>query len=33
MKQHSQNALAVAKWLKKDPRVTWVNYPAPVQPL
>jgi O-acetylhomoserine (thiol)-lyase len=28
MKQHSQNALAVAEWLKKNPRVTWVNYPG-----
>jgi len=24
--QHSRNALAVAKWLKKDKRVSWVNY-------
>jgi O-acetylhomoserine (thiol)-lyase len=24
--RHSSNAMAVAKWLKKDPRVSWVNY-------
>jgi len=28
MKQHSENALAVAKWLEKDKRVTWVKYPG-----
>src|ERR1700735_852355 len=28
MKQHSENALAVARWLEKDPRVTWVKYPG-----
>ena len=28
MKQHSQNALAVAQWLEKDSRVTWVKYPG-----
>jgi O-acetylhomoserine (thiol)-lyase len=28
MKQHSQNALAVAQWLEKDPRVSWVRYPG-----
>jgi O-acetylhomoserine (thiol)-lyase len=24
--RHSENAMAVAKWLKKDKRVSWVNY-------
>jgi len=28
MKQHSENALAVAKWLEKDKRVTWVKFPG-----
>ncbi|MBI2844813.1 MAG: O-acetylhomoserine aminocarboxypropyltransferase/cysteine synthase [Armatimonadetes bacterium] len=28
MRQHSENALAVAKWLEKHPAVTWVNYPG-----
>ncbi len=28
MNQHSRNALAVAAWLQKDPRVVWVNYPG-----
>src|SRR5580704_6867949 len=28
MNLHSRNALAVAKWLEKDPRVTWVKYPG-----
>lgn len=28
MKQHSENALAVAKWLERHPRVAWVKYPA-----
>jgi O-acetylhomoserine (thiol)-lyase len=28
MKQHSQNTLAVAQWLEKDSRVTWVKYPG-----
>ena len=28
MERHSQNALAVANWLKKHPKVTWVNYPG-----
>jgi O-acetylhomoserine (thiol)-lyase len=28
MRQHSRNALAVAAWLEKDPRVTWVKYPG-----
>ena len=28
MERHSQNALAVAQWLKKHPKVTWVNYPG-----
>lgn len=26
--KHSENALAVAKYLKKHPRVSWVNYPG-----
>ena len=26
--RHSENALAVARWLKKDPRVAWVTYPG-----
>jgi len=28
MNLHSRNALAVAEWLAKDSRVTWVNYPG-----
>jgi len=28
IRQHSKNALAVAQWLEKHPRVTWVNYPG-----
>ncbi len=28
MERHSSNALAVAKWLKEHPKVSWVNYPA-----
>ncbi|MCP4748340.1 MAG: O-acetylhomoserine aminocarboxypropyltransferase/cysteine synthase [Desulfobacteraceae bacterium] len=28
MQRHSQNALAVAKWLEKHPCVTWVRYPG-----
>ena len=28
MERHCANALAVAKYLEKDPRVTWVNYPG-----
>src|SRR5580700_3530528 len=28
MKKHCDNALAMAKWLEKDPRVTWVKYPG-----
>ena len=27
MKRHCENALAVAKYLSKHPKVTWVNYP------
>ncbi len=27
-KQHSENALAVAKYLKRHPSVSWVNYPG-----
>jgi O-acetylhomoserine (thiol)-lyase len=26
--QHSENALAVARWLKKNPKVNWVTYPG-----
>ena len=26
--RHSENALAIAKWLENDPRVSWVNYPG-----
>ncbi|WP_373055522.1 O-acetylhomoserine aminocarboxypropyltransferase/cysteine synthase family protein [Zunongwangia sp. H14] len=28
IKQHSENALELAKWLKEQQRVTWVNYPG-----
>jgi O-acetylhomoserine (thiol)-lyase len=28
MPRHSENALALAKFLKKHPRVNWVNYPG-----
>ena len=28
MERHSSNALAVARWLEKDPRVAWVSYPG-----
>lgn len=28
MERHSQNALAVAQFLKKHPNVSWVNYPG-----
>lgn len=28
MKQHSQNALDLAKWLIEHPQVAWVNYPG-----
>jgi O-acetylhomoserine (thiol)-lyase len=28
MPRHCENALAVAKWLKKNKRVAWVNYPG-----
>jgi O-acetylhomoserine (thiol)-lyase len=28
MKRHSENALAVAEWLDRDPRVEWVRYPG-----
>lgn len=28
MERHSQNALAVARWLQEQPQVTWVNYPG-----
>jgi O-acetylhomoserine (thiol)-lyase len=26
--RHSENALAIAQWLKNHPRVAWVNYPG-----
>ncbi len=26
--RHSENALAVARWLDRDPRVAWVSYPG-----
>lgn len=26
--RHSENSLAVARWLESDPRVSWVNYPG-----
>ena len=28
IKQHSENALALAKWLEKQEEVSWVNYPG-----
>jgi len=28
VRRHSENALKVARWLKKDPRVSWVRYPG-----
>ncbi|MCP8968030.1 bifunctional O-acetylhomoserine aminocarboxypropyltransferase/cysteine synthase [Ectobacillus ponti] len=28
MERHSQNALAIAKWLEQDERISWVNYPG-----
>lgn len=28
VKRHSENALAVAKWLEQHPKVSWVNYPG-----
>jgi O-acetylhomoserine (thiol)-lyase len=28
IKQHSESALALAKWLEKQEEVTWVNYPG-----
>jgi O-acetylhomoserine (thiol)-lyase len=28
MREHSRNALAVAEWLRQDPRVDWVKYPG-----
>ncbi|MBN2590995.1 MAG: O-acetylhomoserine aminocarboxypropyltransferase/cysteine synthase [Sedimentisphaerales bacterium] len=28
MPRHSENALALAKWLEKQPQVSWVNYPG-----
>jgi O-acetylhomoserine (thiol)-lyase len=28
IKKHSENALELAKWLQKQPEVSWVNYPG-----
>lgn len=28
IREHSKNALAVAKWLESNPNVAWVNYPG-----
>jgi O-acetylhomoserine (thiol)-lyase len=28
VRRHSENALKVARWLRKDPRVAWVRYPG-----
>ncbi len=28
IQRHSENALAVARWLQQDPRVEWVSYPG-----
>jgi O-acetylhomoserine (thiol)-lyase len=28
MPRHSENALVVAKWLEKQPQISWVNYPG-----
>lgn len=28
IKEHSKNALELAKWLEEQPEVTWVNYPG-----
>jgi O-acetylhomoserine (thiol)-lyase len=28
MERHSSNALAIAQWLKKHPKVSWVRYPG-----
>ena len=28
IERHAQNALAVARWLERDERVTWVSYPG-----
>jgi len=28
VERHNQNALLLAKWLKKHPKVAWVNYPG-----
>lgn len=28
MPRHSENALKLARWLEKQPQVTWVNYPG-----
>ena len=28
LERHGQNALALAKWLQRHPKVAWVNYPG-----
>ncbi len=28
VERHCQNALKVAKWLEKDPRISWIRYPG-----
>jgi O-acetylhomoserine (thiol)-lyase len=28
MARHNENGLAVARWLKKNPKITWVRYPG-----
>ncbi len=28
VKRHCENALAVAKWLEKNDKITWINYPG-----
>ena len=28
IERHASNALAVARWLEQDPRITWVSYPG-----
>lgn len=32
IERHSENALAVAKWLRNHPKVAWVKYPSLAQP-
>ena len=31
MQRHCDNALAVAEWLAKHPKVAWVSYPGPAE--